>query len=475
MASVSDATKFGQELANEVLTNPKKVRSSNATSVRTDAHTDNVKRVAERQKDLMEKLKKVDSTSTHKQRYERFLKDSQKKNMDVYLKTRNIEEKKFKNIMTLVKNNFDDIKAVFARHQYVIDLRSSQDEIEAYMQLTSDEKKDVIVQYRDLVSDFRSAINDFGKGDGDLEMELGIPEDKLAQMNEILNKLNDATKQKTNAEGQKRQKKMSDLFEKTISACKKGKYDLTVHLDLLNSSLVKPHGLAYYKGSVAAAKADYEILDKSNIDCKEVMCERLDEIIADLNHTDAQFEDNEVNLDRMMACISLVWRAKPDITADEFEKYISFYKGKVVDFINQEQIVKQSNLNRRIGKLTLPFNDKAGGGALHKYQSPFMVTPKRFGNGICCFVNFSCVGQLLNVFDDAALACDVIIACEDYDRHYIEGMSEFIVITPDEKMSYWTTRVTFWLLHSLLKGTTAATDFRGFMEGKATEVTFIPL
>ena len=118
----------------------------------------------------------------------------------------------------------------------------------------------------------------------------------------------------------------------------------------------------------------------------------------------------------------------------------------------------------------LSFDEQEGGGSLHRFQHPLMVTVKRWSNGAACYSRIRSLGQLLNTFANTKEAVSNLIALDEAIKEEQRIVGGSLNLDPAETIVYNRTRVSLWAVHALLKGTVTCCNWTGNISGNALGV-----
>lgn len=122
----------------------------------------------------------------------------------------------------------------------------------------------------------------------------------------------------------------------------------------------------------------------------------------------------------------------------------------------------------------LTFDQARGDMDNHQYQSFFLITAKRFANGASAFCKIGCAGQLaMGLAAGSQVAGQVITKADDISRRISETEARAVGLIggTDQFRMYLKSRISFWLLHTTMKGDTGAATFSGIKLGNALSVT----
>ena len=178
------------------------------------------------------------------------------------------------------------------------------------------------------------------------------------------------------------------------------------------------------------------------------------------------------NLDRLFHFYYLLWRTCPKKCPDT-EGWQRIYR--FLDVV-PAQTINQDGLAGILARCAIPelsalrFDDVGGFGGLHKYQHPLMISAKRWANGAAGATRIGAVAQGLNLFSNQDEGMRFIC---DLDRALIAKQAielRVLGLTGNLEIMYARLRMTFWMMHALLKGDTSANSWTGLVKGNALQV-----
>ena len=153
-------------------------------------------------------------------------------------------------------------------------------------------------------------------------------------------------------------------------------------------------------------------------------------------------------------------QTKQEVFVARFLRLCEILQGKDFGFINAKDITNYLRRNGDQWMKTIVFDALDAGGEFHKYQHMLLISPKRFVNGMCAFTHIGCLGMLVNYM--GLNGFDVILHLIDSSEKVISDIdSSACALTKEEKAIYFRTRVSFWLVHTYLKGTINAGTYTG--------------
>ena len=190
--------------------------------------------------------------------------------------------------------------------------------------------------------------------------------------------------------------------------------------------------------------------------------------------SDIRFEAQDANVDRCFHLFLKLTKANARApNADETAEALIIISGVGKGILRQDSVARKLKRTALRVFRDLSFDKQAGGGLFHRYEHPFLVSPKRWCNGAACFCEVSSMGQLLNIMNNKKKAMSQILK---FDGLFLKEMDYYIKhfqFTSDELLLYLTSRVTYWLFHQLLKGTINCLFWAGKVDGNALSVNFV--
>ena len=183
------------------------------------------------------------------------------------------------------------------------------------------------------------------------------------------------------------------------------------------------------------------------------------------------FNHQDANIDRLFHFLYLIWvshRKVPNKKSfDMCCKMLNAFGGIIT---KQTSVIALCKGSGHPLLTNIRFDEQAGGGSLHKFQHPMMISVKRWSNGAACFSRIRSLGQLLNTFSDRSGAVSRMIALDKAIKNEHDIVITKAGLDADETTVYNRTRVTLWAVHSLLKGTTTCNNWAGMVTGNALDV-----
>jgi hypothetical protein len=399
-----------------------------------------------------------------------------------------------------IEKNWDAIRDFFKRNMLrIVNCRGN---VEAYVDASDDVKLKLNKESKFIFQSFRRVLN-FGKVTGATRTVLVVSSpdqmhafmamiDEMREMADYKDASSSSTKKSSVAfEGYTGIQK-SALFSKKFSEAvadleETGTWPASIPFDQNISGVVIFDG--YCKAFIQAQKSERSYFDGVAVSA-DALADCTDDIHATVKgHYERVWDDlannvggdvdqskwkaQEANIDRIFHMLFVFFRFKPDLAFSEFNICMRRLEIMKCSFINQNDLMEQcqSSNSKILRGLTF---DKKGDGIekKHRFQHPLMVTAKRFGNGCASSCGIMNTAQVLNIFSNERVAIDTILSYWRIEARMIKAQAKANGKSLAKDPDYFKTRVTYWTLHSFLKGCTSAASWCGDVKGNALQVSF---
>ena len=367
-------------------------------------------------------------------------------------------------------------------------IKWSRREIPTYQDIDSDVSRKIAEEAKVLFAEFRLVIDcpDWFHT-GNMQTELMVPFDLVLDINKIIADM----RKETSFEGtpapsdpEKLIRMVTRLNEvtevwKTAEFWDENTISLTEGKAIGAPTAIATHLSILTDQQLTAYAAN--LTNKPTSQVKSLLLTAVDtarELKNEITKRQASEETNPMmgsqiaNLDRLFHFYYLIWRTCPEACPgpEQWQRIYRFLDAVPAQSINQDNL--PGILTRcPIRELSsIRFDDVGGFGGLHKYQHPMMISAKRWANGAAAGTKIGAVAQGLNLFSNQEEGMRFIC---DLDRALVSKQTielGVLGLTGNLEIMYSRLRITFWLMHALLKGDTSASSWTGLVKGNALQV-----
>ena len=365
------------------------------------------------------------------------------------------------------------------------DIKNQRKLIDSYHTLSPAKQRESNSVCTEIFKDFHASLNNFGVLRGRVKVEFETSEDTITAITEMISEMAKSSGIRLiGGGGAEKQEEMAGEFHDALVDF----IDLKVWNSSIESEMKKVRGvdkrpIYNYQFAYMTLQKDRSVLERA-VKVGGPIADLLKEGIKQFDSEKqgggkdkSDFSAQDANLSWIFAPVYTVLVSvlsdksvsiadKQTVFQKRFIRLCHMLQGKDFGFINAKDITPYFARNGDPWMKAINFDKLGAGGEFHKYQHMLLVSPKIFVNGMCAFTHIGCLGMLVNYMSFDGF--DVILHLIDSSEKIISEMDASVCgMKQDEKMIYFRTRVSFWLVHTYLKGTINAGTYTGHVKGNA--------
>ena len=187
-----------------------------------------------------------------------------------------------------------------------------------------------------------------------------------------------------------------------------------------------------------------------------------------------RFGGQDSNLDRAFQFIYKLVKSHPTVPSLKlWSQAMQVVKGVGSRMLKQDLVVKKLKKTGLPIFKNIELNLPGESARFSKFQHPLLISVKRWCNGAACFTGISSVGPLLNIMHDPDKAMTQLLLLDGHLQNEMVYFHRHAKFTKDKALVYKRSRISYWLFHQLIKGTTGCLTWAGETTGNSLAIKFV--